>query len=337
MTISSVADASAGAFKVNSLTGLDKADPVAGRVVWDGPRSIWNTIMFGGAIILAPLFFSWSALAMFFVLAGVTLCAGHSVGFHRRLIHRSFDCPKWLEYVLVYMGTIVGMGGPLWTIRLHDSRDWAQRQPDCHAFLRHEHGFLKDGLLYLHGKLVLDRPPGFDPGHSVGNDPFYRFLDRTWMLQQIPIALILFAIGGMPWLVWGVFVRVAACTTMHWAISYFAHTRGPSDWEVDGAVIQAHNVPLLAIPTMGESWHANHHAFPASARHGLYPGQIDLGWRFVQLLQWSGLASNVKTPRDLPARHNIRPLSDRALGVASEEQQQYFERIAHNATSGVSQ
>ena len=269
----SIADASQGAFKVNSLSNLDSADPVAGHVEWDAPRSIWNTIMFGGAILLAPIFFNVSALLVFLILTAVTLCAGHSVGFHRRLIHRSFDCPKWVERILVYMGTIVGMGGPIWTIRLHDSRDWAQRQPDCHAFLRHEHGFLKDGLLYLHGRLVLDQPPGFDPGPGISDDWFYRFLDRTWMLQQLPIAVLLFFFGGMPWLVWGVFVRVAACTTMHWAISYFAHTRGPSDWAVDGAVIQAHNVPLLAIPTMGESWHGNHHAFPNSARHGLYPGQ----------------------------------------------------------------
>lgn len=314
------ADAASGAFKVNSLTDLDTADPVAGHVVWDAPRSIWNTIMFAGAISLAPLIFSWSALAMFFVLTGFTLCAGHSVGFHRRLIHRSFDCPLWVERVLVYLGTLVGMGGPIWTIRLHDFRDWAQRQPDCHPFLRHERGFLMDGLLYLHGKLVLDSPPGFDPGPGIGDSAFYRFLDRSWMLHQIPLAALLFLLGGWPWLVWGIFVRVAACTTMHWAISYFAHTRGSSDWALDGAVIQAYNVPALAIPTMGESWHANHHAFPSSARHGLYPGQVDPGWHFIQLLAWLGLASNIRLPHDLPARPNIRPLTVRATDIVSDAQ-----------------
>ena len=141
MSKPSVQDASAGAFKVNSLSGLDKADAVAGHVEWDAPRSI----------LLAPIYFSWSALAMFFVLTGVTLCAGHSVGFHRRLIHRSFDCPKWLERTLVYMGTIVGMGGPIWTIRLHDNRDWAQRQPDCHAFLRHEQVAVLDAEIHAAG------------------------------------------------------------------------------------------------------------------------------------------------------------------------------------------
>jgi len=308
------------AFKVNSLTGLDAADPLLGKLVWDGPRSIWNAAMFLSVFILGPLYFTADALLVFVVLAGITLCSGHSVGIHRLLIHRSFKCSKILERTLVWLGTLVGMGGPLWTIRFHDTRDWAQRQTNCHASLRHERGLFMDGVLYLNCKLKLDKPPGFEPGPGIDDDGFYIFLQRTWMLQQIPIALLLYYWGGMPWLVWGVFVRVAACTSMHWFISYFAHTRGPQDWTVDGAVIQAHNVPFIAIPTMGESWHSNHHAFPSSAKHGLYPGQIDLGWYFVCLLGKLGLAWDIKLPTNMPPRQGITPLTARALSVVSPEQ-----------------
>jgi fatty-acid desaturase len=310
----------ADAFKVNSLTNLDTASPVEGRLVWDVRRSIWNGSMLLAALVLGPIFFTWDALLVFLVTTAVTLCAGHSVGFHRRLIHRSFDCPKWLEYTLMWFGTVVGMGGPIWTIRLHDTRDWAQRQSDCHAILRHEHPIWLDGILYLHARLILKNPPGFDPGPGIGDDRFHRFLDKYWMWQQLPVAIVLFLLGGWPWLIWGVCVRVSACTTMHWFVSYFAHTHGPQDWIVDGAVIQAHNVPLMAIPTMGESWHSNHHAFPASARHGLYPGQIDLGWHFVQLLEFLGLAWNVKVPAKLPPRSGIKPVTARALSVAAPGQ-----------------
>lgn len=309
-----------GAYKVNSLTNLDHASPVEGEVVWDGPRSLWNIGMFMAAILLAPLTFTWGALAVFLVTAAITLCAGHSVGFHRRMIHRSFDCPKWLERVLIWLGTAVGMGGPIWTVRLHDSRDWAQRQADCHWFLRHEKSLLVDGFYYLNFRLKLAKPPGFDPGPGIADDRFYLFLQRTWMLHQIPIALVLYLLGGWPFVVWGVLVRVSACTTMHWFISYYAHTQGPQDWTVDGAVIQAHNVPLMAIPTMGESWHCNHHAFPSSARHGLYPGQIDLGWQFVRLLERMGLAWNVKVPATLPPRLGISPVTSRAMSIAAPGQ-----------------
>jgi stearoyl-CoA desaturase (delta-9 desaturase) len=163
-------EAASGAFRVNSLSGLDEASAAEGKVVWDWPRSLWNTGMFGGAITLGPMFFNWNALAVFLVLSGITLCAGHSVGFHRRMIHRSFDCPKWVERVLIYAGTLVGMGGPIWTVRLHDTRDWAQRQSDCHWFLKHGKPFLLEGFYYLNFKLILDRPPHFDPGAEVSDD-----------------------------------------------------------------------------------------------------------------------------------------------------------------------
>jgi sn-1 stearoyl-lipid 9-desaturase len=315
-----MSEAGRDAFKVNSLTGLDRASPVEGEVVWDAPRSLWNVSMFLGAVILGPVFFTWDAFAIFLATAAVTLCAGHSVGFHRRLIHRSFDCPKWLEHILLWLGTAVGMGGPIWTIRLHDTRDWAQRQRDCHWFLRHGKPVLVDGFYYLNFRLKLKTPPGFDPGPGIADDRFIVFLQRTWMLQQVPIAVALFLLGGVPWVVWSVIVRVSACTTMHWYISYYAHTSGPQDWIVDDAVIQAHNVPLMAIPTMGEAWHSNHHAFPSSARHGLYPGQIDLGWQFVRLLRAVGLAWNVKLPATLPPRPGISPVTPRAMSIAAPGQ-----------------
>jgi stearoyl-CoA desaturase (delta-9 desaturase) len=140
------------------------------------------------------------------------------------------------------------------------------------------------------------------------------------MWHQLPIGLALFAIGGWPWVVWGVFVRVAACTTMHWYISYFAHTRGPQSWLLNGAGVQAHDVPLAAIPTMGESWHNNHHAFPASARHGLYPGQIDLGFRYIQILERVGLVWDVQTPDKLPPRPGLIPVRPDAAAVLGARQ-----------------
>ena len=315
-------EAASGAFKVGSLSGLDHADPSAGRVVWDAPRSIWNMSFLFGALVLGPLFFTWDALLVFLLLSGVTLCVGHSVGFHRRLIHQTFQCPKWLERTMIYFGVLVGMGGPIWTIGLHDIRDWAQRQQNCHWFLCHKRSVLADGFYYLNFKLIFDKPPRFNAGPGIGDDPFYVFLEKTWMLHQIPVALILFWIGGWPWVVWGVIVRVAVCFTMHWYIAHEAHRRGHQDWHVEDAAVQGYNIAWLAIPTMGESWHCNHHAFPASARHGLYPGQIDLGFRFIQLLAWMGLATDIKVPKNLPPRTALTPLTDRAMSIAAPGQEE---------------
>jgi stearoyl-CoA desaturase (delta-9 desaturase) len=265
------------------------------------------------SLVLAPLTFTWGALAAFLVLLVFTMCTGHSVGFHRRLIHRTFQCPKWLERVLVWSGTLVGMQGPYWVIRSHDIRDWAQRQRDCHPYLKHGRGLWWDGLWNLHCRLVLDQPPGFDPGPGIADDRFYRFLQRTWMLQQLPIGFVLFVLGGWPWVVWGVCVRVTVGVSMHWFVGYLCHTHGPQTWIVDEGAVQAHNVPWAAIPSMGESWHNNHHAFPASARHGLYPGQTDIGFAFIRLLERCGLASKVQTPECLPRRPGISAVKPEAL------------------------
>ncbi|MGI9295146.1 MAG: hypothetical protein ACR2PS_14290, partial [Pseudomonadales bacterium] len=228
-------------YRVNSLTIGEDVDPVSGQVSWDPARSIWNASMLLGTIVLAPLYFVWDAFVVFIVLLLTTMCAGHSVGFHRRLIHRTFQCKKWVEHALVWLGVLVGMHGPFWVIRSHDIRDWAQRQKNCHTFLRHGGGLWLDGWWNLHCTLKLDHPPRFDPGPGIGDDWFYVMLQKTWMLQQVPLAVILYLGGGTPWLVWGVLVRVMVGVHMHWLVGYFCHSVGPQDWIVDDGAVQAHN------------------------------------------------------------------------------------------------
>jgi Fatty acid desaturase len=192
---------------------------------------------------------------------------------HRRLIHRSYDCPLWLERLFVYLGTLVGMAGPYGMIRQHDIRDWAQRKPCCHPYLAHRNSILRDGWWQLHCELQLVHPPELGIERRVAEDRFYRFIERTWMAQQLPWAALFFALGGMPWLVWGIAVRMAMSITGHWLVGYFAHNRGPRSWHVEGAGVQGYNVPYCGLITMGEAWHNNHHAFPGSARLGLGEGE----------------------------------------------------------------
>lgn len=286
---------------VNSLVETPGCDPIEGRIRWDPAHSLWNGGMAGVTLIAGPLLFNWSALLVFLVLTGATLLLGHSVGFHRRLIHGSFQCPLWLERVLVWVGTLVGMSGPFWMIRTHDLRDWAQRQADCHPYLSHRAPTVVDAWRQMHCRLELARPPDFDLGR-VGRDPVYRFLERTWMAQQIPVAAVLWLAGGWSFVVWGVCARITASVTGHWFVGHLAHRRGPQTWLVDGAGVQAHDVPWAAVPTMGEAWHNNHHAWPGSARIGLAPGQSDWGFRFIQALERLGLAWDIQTPETMGAR-----------------------------------
>jgi len=293
---------------INSLIETADSDPVAGTIHWDPLHSLWNGGMALTAAVLAPLTITPAAVLVFVLSTGAVLLLGHSIGFHRRMIHRSFECPLWLEYVLVWFGTAVGMSGPFWMIRTHDTRDWAQRQPHCHRYLSHASPMAVDAWFQLHCRLELAHPPGFDLGR-VGHDRFYRFLEKTWMLQQTPIAVALWCVGGWSFVVWGVCVRVCTCVHGHWLVGHFAHRRGPQHWIVEGSGVQAHDVPWAGLITMGEAWHNNHHAFPGSARIGLYPGQSDWGFAFLRGLEAVGLAWNIRTPQTLPERAALRPLA----------------------------
>ena len=296
----------------------DRTDPTDGSVRWAPAKSLWIGPMTVAAIGLGPLSFSWQAFLLFIATSAVTLCFGHSVGMHRRLIHSSFECPLWLEHLCVYLGTLVGMAGPLGMVRLHDFRDWAQRQAACHDYSCHRAGFWHDAWWQLHCRLVLAHPPAFRPEPRLANDWFYAFVERTWMLQQLPWAVLFFVIGGWSWVIWGICVRVSVCVTGHWLVGHFAHRRGFQSFIVDGAAGQGYNVVGAGLISMGESWHNNHHAFPGSAKMGLFPGQIDFGWWLIKTFEAFGLATNIKTPADLPFQPELRCVSEaggRWLGI----------------------
>lgn len=286
----------------------DDTDALTGEVRWSPVKSLWISAMTLAALIGGPLFFTWGAFALFVATTAVTVCLGHSLGMHRRLVHRSYDCPLWVEHLFVYLGTMVGLAGPFGIIRQHDIRDWAQRKPVCHPFLAHRNPILKDGFWQLHCELKLKHPPNLEIEPRVARDHFYRFLERTFHAQQLPWAVLFYAIGGWPWVMWGICARVSASVTGHWLVGYFAHNSGQRNWHVSGAGVQGYNVRGAGFITMGEAWHNNHHAFPASARLGLKPGETDPGWWVLLGLQKLRLVSNLKTPETLPARAALVPL-----------------------------
>lgn len=290
------------------IIATSTASPVAGQVRWAPAKSIWIGAMTLVAIGLGPLYFSWSAFILFLASCAVTLCCGHSVGMHRRLIHGSFKCPLWLEYVCVYLGVLVGMAGPIGMIRVHDMRDWAQRQTACHDYFSHRASFWRDGWRQLHCELVLDRPPVFQLEPRLAHDRIYAIMERTWMLQQAPWAILFFTLGGLPWVIWGICARVAVCVTGHWLVGHFAHREGDQSYVVDGACVQGYNVRVAGLISMGESWHNNHHAYPGSARLGLHPGEVDLGWLLIRGFERLGLAWDIVRPEHLPHRPALRRL-----------------------------
>ncbi|MDQ2735364.1 MAG: fatty acid desaturase, partial [Pseudomonadota bacterium] len=229
-------------------------------------------------------------------------------------VHDSYQCPKWLEYTLVYLGAQVGLAGPIGLLRQHELRDYAQRLPVCHDYLRHGRPLWQDAWWQLHCSLRLRDPPRLTLEPRIADDRFYRFLERTWMAQQLPPALVLFVIGGWGFLFWGVCARVTAGVFGHWIIGYLAHNHGEINHSVRDAAVQGRNVRFASLLTMGECWHNNHHAFPGSARLGLLAGEWDPGWWTLLLLRQAGLVWGLKLPEDLEARPEVVRLTGRPAG-----------------------
>lgn len=296
-----------------------QTNPVDGTVAFVPLKSFWYSstvciaVAEGWSTISLPAIFVSATLTCF------TLCAGHTIGLHRLLIHRSFSCLIWLERLLVTTGVLVGFAGPTKILYMHDIRDWAQRQKECHPFLIHERHWIVDWFWNLHCELKLQHPPEFCPEARVAESRYYQFLDSCWLLLQLPLAAVLFIIGGWPFVVWGVFIRVAVSLTGHWFIGYLAHNCGPRTWHIDAVAVQGHNVPGFGLLTFGEAWHNNHHAFPDSARIGIHSGESDPGWWLLKILEGLGLVWDLQQPADLPHRPEVRRIQKSGRSASASD------------------
>ncbi|KAL0354805.1 UNVERIFIED_CONTAM: Palmitoyl-monogalactosyldiacylglycerol delta-7 desaturase, chloroplastic [Sesamum radiatum] len=132
--------------------------------------------------------------------------------------------------------------------------------------------------------------------NNVGDlekQPFYKFLQTTYIIHPLALGALLYAVGGFPYIVWGMGVRIVWVYHITWLVNSACHVWGKQTWNTGDL---SRNNWWVAMLAFGEGWHNNHHAFEYSARHGLEWWQIDMTWYVVRLLQAIGLATDVKLP-----------------------------------------
>lgn len=244
--------------------------------------------------VFAPFNFSWGAFCVALGLYVVTGLLGITLSFHRNLSHRSFKLPKWLEYFCAYCGVHALQGNPLdWvsTHRYHHQFDDTERDP--HSPI--------NGFWFSHIGWLLDTNAVIEKCGEANNvadlekQLFYRLMRSTYILHPIGLAFILFALGGSPYLIWGMCVRIVWVYHITWFVNSVCHIWGNQTWNTGDL---SRNNWWVGVLAFGEGWHNNHHAFGYSARHGLEWWQIDMTWYMVKFLQVIGLASNVKLPKE---------------------------------------
>jgi stearoyl-CoA desaturase (delta-9 desaturase) len=132
---------------------------------------------------------------------------------------------------------------------------------------------------------------------DIADDPVYLFFEKYFLLMQILLGVILYALGGWSFVLWGIFVRMVAVYHCTWLVNSATHKFGYRTYQTTD---KSTNCWWVAVLTYGEGWHNNHHAFQYSARHGLRWWELDLTWATIRLLQMLGLAKKVKLASSAP-------------------------------------
>jgi stearoyl-CoA desaturase (delta-9 desaturase) len=271
---------------------------------WGGPLVDWTDVL-----VLA--------------ISYVTIGTGVTVGFHRLFTHRSFKTHRLLRAAFAVLGSAAAEGPVIdWVATHRKHHQYSDVAGDPHSpHVDHGCGWRGAfrGLLHAHiGWVFTDMEVADEERYArdLLADPLIRAVDRTfvlWVLLGLAVPFLLgFAltgtvVGGLAGLLWGGAARIFLLHHATFCINSLCHFFGRRDYDTRD---ESRNLAWLAIPTWGEAWHNNHHAFPTSYRHGLRRWQIDPSAGVIRLLELLGLAWDV-------VRVEPERLQGKALAVRS--------------------
>ena len=264
-------------------------------------------VPFIALVALAPVawhyeLLSWQDIVIFtvmYLVAGF----GITIGYHRLLTHRSFQTFKSVEYAFAIAGELAVEGSPLdWVAdhRKHHAHTDVEGDPHSpHVEYRGLRGWWHAHVGWTwrnHGLAEHERY-----AKDLTEDRGMRFIHYTtpvWAVVSfalpfgLGVALTGTVIGGLTGLLWGGLIRLVMLHHVTWSINSVCHIFGTRRFVVD-ETDKSTNVWWLALPSLGESWHHNHHAFPRSASHGLTLREFDISSLVVRGMEKAGLAWNV--------------------------------------------
>jgi stearoyl-CoA desaturase (delta-9 desaturase) len=255
----------------------------------------WVTAIFMFAFhigaVAAPFFFTWKAFLVATFLWWVATSVGIGMCYHRLLTHRGYKAPLWLEYFMTVCATLALEGGPIFWVATHRiHHQYSDQEGDPHS--------PRDGKWWSHmGWILMGKSMHHDTttlAHYVpdlAKDKFYIWITKYHYVPMIVLGLILLAIGGIPFVLWGIFARTVVGLHCTWMVNSATHMWGSRRFKTRD---DSTNNFLVAMFTWGEGWHNNHHAHPTSARHGLAWYEIDLNWYAIWILKKLGLARQIR-------------------------------------------
>ena len=254
----------------------------------------WITTCFMSAFhigaVIALFMFSWKGLALAFFLNWVAGSLGIGIGYHRLLTHRGYKTYKWVEYFLTVCATLALEGGPFFWVATHRVHHQTSDKPgDPHSprdggFWAHVGWIITGRALHNHSTALLPYIP------DLRKDKFHTWISRWHWLPITILGVVLLAIGGWTFVMWGIFLRTVVGLHATWLVNSATHIWGSRRFATRD--LSTNNF-LVALFTFGEGWHNNHHAHPTSAAHGLRWYEIDTNWYGIWALEKLGLAKKV--------------------------------------------
>jgi stearoyl-CoA desaturase (Delta-9 desaturase) len=234
---------------------------------------------------------------------------GVTIGFHRLLTHRSFETPRWMRLLLAICGSAAAQGMAIrWCATHRRHHQVSDRDGDPHSPHLHGGSFWARlrGFYHAHVGWCFDADP-LDTTRSIADlrdDRALLLIDQLYFFW-IALGLLIPAValgwyahtwhGFISGLVWGGLVRICLMQHVTWSINSVCHVWGGRTFRT--ADHSTNNFPI-AILSLGEGWHNNHHAFPASARHGLRWWQFDATYQVIRAMKLIGLAWDVRVPSE---------------------------------------
>ena len=254
---------------------------------------------------------TWQAVAIGVALYWLRMFA-IGAGYHRYFSHRSYSTSRVFQFVLAFLAQTTAQKSILW---------WAAKHRHHHLFSDTEHDVHSPrhtGFLYSHVGWIFAKR--HDETNLVKVADFARypelmFLHRFELLPAVVLAGIAFLIGGWSGLVVGFVWSTVAVYHGTFCINSLAHVRGSKRY-VTGD--DSRNNWLLALFTMGEGWHNNHHAYQSSARQGFRWWEIDATYYILKGLSYLGVVWDLKTPPEAVLK-NEQQLGARVVDRAAAE------------------
>ena len=270
------------------------------------PRSVdWPRVVPFVAVHLGCLGAFWTGYSATAIAVAVALYVlrmfAITAFYHRYFAHRAFRTSRAAQFAFALLGASAVQRGPLWWAAHHRHHHaHADRPADCHSPTEH-------GFFWSHVGWFLARenfPTRAALVRDLARYPELRWLDRYDVVVPVALAALLFVAGewlesalpalgtdGWQLLVWGFCISTVVLWHATFTINSLAHRFGRRRYETRD---DSRNNAWLALITLGEGWHNNHHRYPASARQGFYWWELDLSWYGLRLLGWLGIVEGLR-------------------------------------------